>query len=1059
LPALSVHRPVAVSVCFIGVVFLGLISYARLPVDLLPKISYPKLVIYTRYPNVGPAEVERLVTERIERQLARVPGVERLESASREGVSLVSLRFAWGTNMDYALLNVRQQLDNMRDLLPALSERPVVLRSDPAAEPIMALSLAGADLATLKDVAEAVFKRRLEQIEGIAEAAVTGGWVREIHVEVDPAKLAAYGVTLEDVSAALAAANVSAPGGTILRGRYRYALRTYGEFQSVQEIERVPLRRPPTAAARGVIGTSGGVSASSSSSPDAAGALIAVGDVATVEDGFAPREAITRFNGKESVGLLLFKEAGANTVRTADRAMRAVGQLRAQYPGLAIAVAMNQARFIRDAIANVVQALVLGGMLAFAVLFFFLHDPRYPVAVALAIPISVVATFSLLDLAGASLNLMSLGGLALGVGMLVDNSIVVLENVFRHREAGAGPVESAIRGAEEVQLAIIASTLTTVAVFAPIVYVKGLAGQLFGDVSLAVTFALLASLVVALTMLPLLAARWAKHGAGPGSPVLLAHLFAGFDRSFDRFAQWYHRTLMRALDHRGHVAAAAAGAVLGAIVLGVMLDRSLLPRVDQGALAARLELPAGTPLEETARLAGSLEQYLLADRDVAAVFTRVGRQELLSGAADDESGLNTATFDVTLKPGRRTAALVARLRRAFRGLPPGVLAVHAAGAATMGQVLSGTDADLAIRIRGEDLDQAVGYARAVGQRLASLPALANVRLAMRQAQPEIQLTILRDRAAAFGVEPRLVARTIEQAMSGAVATDYAAFDRTVPVIVRLPPEARQSLATLQRLSVNGVPVRELVRQEERLGPTEIRRLDQSRVVSLYADAAKGGWNAAARAVRAALASQPPPRGLRLEVGGANEERAKSFRDLGLAFALALALVYLILAAQFESLVHPFTILVSVPLALVGAVLALLLTRQSLNTMSVIGIVILVGIAVNDAIVKVDFINRARRGGLPLREALLLAGRARLRPILMTSVTTILGLLPMALGFGRGADLRAPLAIALIGGLTSSTLLTLIVIPVAYDLIEEGAARLRRRREAWAAAFWRVTRSP
>jgi len=1049
LPALSVRRPIAVSVLFLGVMVLGLISYARLPVDLLPDVSYPKLFIYTRYPNVGPAEVERFVTERIERQVARVPGVERIESASREGVSLVTLRFAWGTDMEYALLNVREQLDNMRELLPALAERPIVLRSDPNAEPILALSLAGTDLAALKELAESVFKRRLEQIEGIAEAAVTGGLVREIQVEVDMAKLAAYGLSLEDVSAALAAANVSAPGGTVLRGRYRYALRTSGEFQSVQEIEQVPIRRLGHARG-GPPGPALTVSLLPPDGADSTAALVTVGDVARVRDDFAPREAITRFNGKESVGLLLFKEAGANTVRTTEQVMRALAELRAQYPTLAIAVAMSQAGFIRDAIANVVQALVLGGMLAFAVLFFFLHDPRYPVAIALAIPISVVATFALLDLTGTSLNIMSLGGLALGVGMLVDNSIVVLENVFRHREAGLGTAASAIRGAEEVQLAITASTLTTVAVFAPIIYVKGLAGQLFGDVSLAVTFALSASLVVAITLLPLLAARWTLSHPAHRPPSRLDWLFAAFDRGFSRFAARYHEILEHCLARRGRVVAAAAGAVLAAMLLGAGLDRRILPEVDQGAFTARLELPAGTPLEETARLASRLEDYLLADPDIAAVFSRIGRQEMLSGSADDPSGLNTATLEVSLRSGRPAAPAAARLRQAFRGLPPGVLAVHTAAATAVGRILGGSDADLAIRIRGDDLNQAMSYAQAVEQRLARLPSLANVRLGLRQAQPEIQLGILRDRAAAFGIEPSLVASTIEQAMSGAVATDYVAFDQKIPVIVRLPAEARHSLAALQALTVSGVPIRELVRVEERLGPTEIRRRDQSRVISLYADAARGGWDAAARTIRSALADLPPPRGVRLEVGGANEERDQSFRDLGFAFALALALVYLILAAQFESLLHPLAILLSVPLALAGAVVALLVTGRGLNTMSAIGIVILVGIAVNDAIVKVDFINRARREGLPRREAILLAARIRLRPILMTSVTTVLGLLPMALGLGRGADLRAPLAIALIGGLTSATLLTLVVVPVAYDLLEDGAARLRRWRERGTA---------
>ena len=439
LPGFAVRRPVAVTMLFVAVTFLGLISFFRIPIDLLPDIAYPRLVIYTQYPDVGPSEVERFVSEPIERGVSRVPGVEQVESISREGLSLVTLRFSWGTDMDFAALNVREQLDNIDDQIPELADRPVVLRTDPNSEAVMAIAVSGQrDLAALKDLAETVFKRRLEQIDGIAEAALAGGLEREIHVEVDPRLLETYGLTVQDVITALDAANQSAPGGTILRGRYRYALRTLGEFQSVEEIERVPLGGGPA---------------------DTNANSIRLSDVAIVEDGFKDRESMARYNGSESVGLLLFKESGANTVRVADRVTEVLAQLRAQYTGVEIDVAMSQAGFITEAILNVVQALIYGGALAFFVLFFFLRDWRYPIAVALAIPISVVATFGLLDFAGVSLNIMSLGGLALGVGMLVDNSIIVLENVFRHKEAGRrkgktgreASMEAAEIGAKEVQ--------------------------------------------------------------------------------------------------------------------------------------------------------------------------------------------------------------------------------------------------------------------------------------------------------------------------------------------------------------------------------------------------------------------------------------------------------------------------------------------------------------------------------------------------------------------------------------------------------------------------------
>ncbi|MHC4479858.1 MAG: efflux RND transporter permease subunit [Planctomycetota bacterium] len=1041
----SVRRPVAVAMLFMAIVFLGVISFIRIPIDLLPDVAYPRLVVYTQYPDVGPSEVERFVTEPIERGVSRVPGVERVESVSREGISLVTLRFSWGSDMDFAALNVREQLDNLREELPELASRSVVLRTDPNSEPIMALSVVGGtDLAALKELAESVLKRRFEQIDGVAEAAIAGGFEREIHVEVDPRLLESYGFTIQDVLGALDAANQSAPGGTILRGRYRYALRTLGEFQAVEEIARVPL-----------------VSNAQGSAPDSAGpGVVTVGDVALVEDGFQERESVARYNGQESVGLLLFKESGANTVRVSDRVHEVVEQLRVQFPDVRFDVAMSQAGFIAEAISNVVQALVLGGILAFLVLFLFLRDARYPVAVALAIPISVIATFALLDLANVSLNIMSLGGLALGVGMLVDNSIVVLENVFRHREAGEAPEASAVRGADEVRGAITASTLTTISVFGPIIYVKGVAGELFGDLSLAVAFALLASLVVALTLLPTMAARWVRTTDAPAQTFLGRHVRAGgavlgrgiarlarplldaFDRRFAQFAVWYHGMLERALERRARVVGIAAVTLAAGIALALVLDRDVLPDVDQGAFTVRVELSRGTPIEETELAAARVESVFLADSDVDAVFTRVGRQEAIAGVEDEESGLHTAVLEVRLLEGASTQRVLRRARPQLAAFPVGALAIETGTATALGRLLGGGEADLAIRVRGDDLPLTWRHARAIEQQLQGVSSLTNVRLGTEEGQPEIWVEIDRERAATYGVEPRLIAQTVEQYMRGEVATDFVDFDEKVPVLVRLPERERRSLETLRVLRVNGIPLRELVNTHEERGPAEIRRLEQARTVTVFADVASGGLDGALADARDALGGTPAPRGVRVEIGGANEERDRSFRDLAFAFGLALLLVYMILAAQFESFVHPFTILLSVPLATVGAALALLLAGEGLNTMSLIGLVILVGIVVNDAIVKVDFINQMRAQGMQLRQAILEAGRVRLRPIVMTTVTTVLGLTPMALGVGRGADLRAPLAIAVIGGLISATALTLVVVPVAYDLLEDLRGRLR-----------------
>ena len=1084
---------------FLAVVLLGIISFVRLPIDLLPDVSYPRLVVYTSYPDVAPAEVERLITEQIEAQAAAVPGVEKVSSVSRDGVSLVTLRFAWGSDMDFAMLNVRERMDNIRDQLPETSERPRILRVDPESEPIMVLSVAGgADLWATKELAETVFRRRLEQLEGVAQAAVTGGLDREIQVEVDPELLASYGLEMEQVATALDQANFSAPGGSILRGRYRYPLRTLGEFQTVEEIRDVAVARQTGVDDAGEAGFR----------------LVRLRDVARVVDGFADRESIARYNGSESIGLLVFKEAGANTVSVASEIGDVLELLAEEFTEIRVEVAYSQAGFIADSISNVVQALIFGGILAFLVLFLFLRDPRYPVAIALAIPISVVATFALMEAFDVSLNIMSLGGLALGVGMLVDNSIVVLENIFRHREEGDDRDEAPAIGAEEVQGAITASTLRTISVFGPIIYVQGVAGELFRDLSLAVAFSLLASLLVALTLLPSVAARFVdRRDDGPVDDVLdpderpeqwrgpvalvrrlgvglitapfrllrwlsalgralggfwwdglssfggriFGPLLDGFDRGFERFAERYHVVLGQALDHRGRVMAMAGGALAVTLVLALLLDRDLLPTVDQGGFRVRLELPEGTGLPATALAAEEIERALLADPGVQTVFSRIGEDVRSYAESEESSGVNTAAFEVRLASGSSTDDVLERVRPMEGRFPPGAMAFEAGQATALGRILGGSDADIAVRVRGEDLTETFAYAGSVRDRLATLAQIGNVRVGTGRGQPQVQVEILREVAARYGIEPRAIAEAVERAMRGDRATEFVDFDRKIDIVVRLPDDLRFSVTTLQTLQVQGVPLRELVAVREAVGPAEVRREDQGRVIVVYADVISGGLDRAISAIQSELVGLPPPFEVRIDVGGENEEMRRSFRDLAFAFGLALVLVYMILAAQFESFTHPFTILMAVPLALVGAVMALILTGEGLNTMSLIGVVILVGIVVNDAIVKVDFINQARAQGAALREAILEAGRVRLRPIVMTTVTTVLGLSPMALGIGRGADLRAPLAIAVIGGLLVATVLTLIVVPVVYSLVESLGAGLRR--EPTAAAGRPVSPAP
>ena len=1043
LPSFSTRRPVATAMLFLGIALVGAVSLARLPVNLLPDVSFPTLVVSTDYPDAAPAEVERYVSVPIEERLAQVGDVRQVTSRSRQGHSLVRLTFAWGTDMQFAALDVRERLDGLRTSLPESSGRPTILRTDPSEDPVLTLALTGASPSRLRDIGETVVKRRLEQLEGVSLAAVVGGPRPEVQVTVEPDRLAAHGLSIRDVRQALDGANYSAPGGRIHRRRYHYTLRTLGEFRDVSDIRRVTVRSAPGGAAGAAAGDDGG----------GTGGAVRVGDIATVESGSVERRALTRYDGEPAVGVEVFRASGANTIRVDERVGRVLAQLRDGYPEIGMRVAHSQAGFIRDAIRGVLQALAAGGLLAFGVLFLFLRDPRYPLAVGLAIPVSMLAALALFDLTGVSVNVMSLGGLALAVGMLVDNSIVVLENIFRHREEGRPADEAAVEGTAEVGAAITASTLTTIAVFGPVLYVEGVAGTLFEELSLSVAFALLASLLAALALLPGLTARVpgssteraasdrgpvdpGEGSGGPGGPL------EAFRRGFDRFAGWYERALVWSLDHRAAVIGGAFLSLAAAAWVGASLPRSVMPAVDERALRVEVELPVGTPLPETADAAARAEEVALGLPGGPTVFTRVGRPPAVRGAPDEVAGEHVALLRADLPPeapASERAAQMVRRRAEAAGLSPSALTARPARTTSLGQAVSRTDADLVVAARGGDVDSLHVAAADVRDRLRETKGLTDVRVEGTADQPTVTVEVDRAAATRHGVAVERVASALRNFAAGArTERPLTRFADRVPIRVQLPSERRRTLEALLNLRVRDVPLRRLVRVQRGRGPVEIRREGQARVVRVLAGV-EGGLASAVDRVRAATAGMELPDETRLQAGGANERMRRSFGSLLQAFGLALVLVYLILAAQFESLHHPFVILGAVPLAAVGALGALWVAGAGLNVISGIGIVVLIGIVVNDAIVKVDFINQRRRQGLPLREAIVEAGRLRLRPIVMTTVTTVFGLLPLALGWGAGADLRAPLAVAVVGGLLSATVLTLLVVPVLYGAVARREA--------------------
>lgn len=1103
----------------VGVMLLGLVSYGGLAVDLLPDIGTPRITLITRAAGLAPTEIESEVTKRIEGAVSGVQGQQRVVSVSREGMSVVTITFPWGVDLDIAALHVREAVDGVIEQLPETAERPTVLRWDPGSEPVMGVAVAGpATLAGLRELVEAVLVSRLEQVEGIAGAQVTGGAEREILVKLDADRLELFGITVSAVRSALEQANSSAASGNVLRGDFAYAVRVIGEFLEVEDIASVPVGQTVQ------------------------GAQLTIGDLGTVTDGARDRRAGALLNGSPAVGVLLYKESGVNTVLAVERANQALDELRDQYPTLTIALAFENASFISEAIDSMVQNIILGGLLAFAVLFLFLKDPRNPILMGVSIPVSLIATFVLCYFTGITLNIMTLGGLALGVGMLVDNSIVVLENIFRHRQLGATADEAAASGTGEVAMAITAATFTTVAVFLPIAYVQGVAGELFAPLAWTVTFSLVASLLVSLTVLPMLAARFMRLAEGEvfrdpfeeyaapeavrpadaepaalsslpakgedgadAAPLerrrptellervmtplsallqqvgtflvalplfwlrgllwllttLLRPISSGFSALYDGFAHLYHLALEWALAHRGLTLLGAVLLVVWGAFTAYGMPFELMPPVSTGRFEVRLDAPPGTPFGQLEQMVRDIDAAVRAVDGVEQTFATLGLETATApGAAAGALDLSpTRAFVTVVMRGARSRTRAGRQEEAMEAVRQVAQRFRDATVLidperTPLQMLLGSEAvGFRIALRGDDLDVLDRLADEAAALLSEVPGLDDVMARTARGNPEIQLRINREAVSRYGLSMNQVTDAIEGALEGALTdTEYVEFDRRVPIRVSSRRDGESLNEILDRTfptSNGGIPMRELVSQTVTAGPTEVTRTDRMREIAITATLTGLRLSEAIERAEQVLSGLDFPPGYRYVVAGEQEAVQSSFRGLAWAVGLAALLVYMVMAAQFESLKHPFVILLTLPLGWVGVVLALSLTGQSINIVALIGTVVLTGIIVNDAIVKVDTINRLRSEGRPRRQAILEGSALRLRPIVMTSVTTTFALIPMALGLGAAAELQRPLAIAIIGGESVGTLLTLLVIPVIYDLLDREKDHPQPAEEAQA----------
>jgi len=1068
----AVERPVTTSMATFAAVVFGLVALGRLDMKLLPDIRYPSVTVQTDFPNTAPLDVENLVTRPIEEAVGVVPGLRKVHSISQAGLSQVTLEFGWETDMDYTALEVREKVDLLS--MPDDARTPVLLKYDPALDPVLRIGVAGrAPLVRLRALAEDVLKKEIESLQGVAAAKVSGGLEEEIRVEVDEARLSALGITISEVNQAIAQENVNASGGRLRDRNAEYLVRTLSRFENVESILDV------TVAVR-------------------EGQPIRLADVAEVHRGHKERTEITHVDGREAVEIAVYKEGDANVVDVANRVKNHIQSIAEALPeGVETSTLFDQSVFIAQAVREVRNNALIGGLLAILILYVFLRDFRSTVVIGISIPISIVATFILMYGRGISLNVMSLGGLALGVGMLVDNSIVVLESIARKREErlrstgkadGPADAEAVVKGTSEVAGAVAASTLTTVAVFVPIVFVvEGVTGQIFRDQALTVTFSLLISLAVALTVTPMILSlgrrrrrytgpadgpstwqelvpetgrlprplraapaavligapaatirgvRRAGRGTGGFAGRLLRPALGAFERGFVFLARTYDRLLTAALRRRGLVLAAVAGLVVVAAVLLAGLGTELIPPMSQGELTLSVELPEGTPLSRTDKIVGTIGRELRKIPGIELVSANVGISREGGGTVARRKE-NRA--DIHLSLASATHELEDRVLVGVRE----VFSRHADVSMKVRRPsLLSFSTPLEVDVYGWELGALMDTADRVAEELGGLRGARDVRVSMVPGSPEIRVTFDRDKLNRLGLRLSDVAGVVRGKVRGEVATRFRDRDKHIDVRIQNREDQRGTLTAIRDLIVaerDGVPIRlgTVASMEVKRGPAEIHRLGRKRVAIVQANLAGRDLGSATAELERKLAGIPLPGGVSVELGGQNEEMGRSFRSLQLAILLAVFLVYLVMAAQFESFLYPFLIMFTVPLALMGAVIGLWMTGTPLSVIAAIGAIMLAGIVVNNGIVLVDRINQLRRRGLALTEAVQGAGSERLRPILMTTATTVLGLLPMALGLGEGAELRAPLAITVISGLLVATLLTLVVVPVTYTLLTPG----------------------
>ena len=1023
------------------VILLGGISLSRLPVDLLPDISQPSVNVRVNYTGVGPLEMEELVTRPLEQQLSAVQGLEQMNSTSQEGNSQIAMNFVWGTDIPEAMNDIRTRIDRVRNRLPEDADPPVVQKFDPNTAPIMGLALESTDGAldrvALRELAENVLSPRLERVPGVAAVTVGGGLRRQIHVELSREKITALDLSVDRVVNVLRTENENIPIGEVYQGDRALLLRSQGQFQDLDQIRNL------------VVMTKNGVP-------------VYVKDIAEVVDSTEDIRSILRINGKPGVRMQVTKQSGTNTVQIAQGVRAEMERINREVPGVKLSLLDDSAKFIERSITAVQEHVMIGSILVVLIIFLFLRNFRSTLIVCTAIPISVIGTFALLYFGGLTLNTMTFGGLALGVGMIVDAAIVVLENSFRHMEHhGKDRMTASIDGSEEVWSAILASILTHIAVFVPLLFLEGVSSILFRQLSIVVCFSLAMSLFVAITLVPVLCSRLLVLPPPPDQRKGLGgQLYTFSERALEGLDNGYRALLHWALNHRWVVVSASAASVVAAALIFPTLPTEFATQTDEGQVQVSAELAQGTRIEITDPVLQRLERMISElVPEATDVIVNAGGGGPGFGGPGGSGAVNRGQLQLLLKPKderTRTSDQIAQeLRRQLAGIPGVIVRANASGGnQQMNRFLSGGNnggGRLSLEIRGDSLDDARKISQATKDLLDTVPGVADARLGRDDGRPELAVRVDRAKAALLGVSATTVANTIRTNIAGTQAALYRQGGQEYPIIVRLREDQRQVVGDVSDVLVSTpqgqvLQAKNLIRVEDAVGPSQIQRKNQQRIAYVSAEPE----TTLSEAVDAVQKRLPQvygllPKDFSIGFGAEVEQQAKAFEQLRMVLILALVLVYAVMASQYESLRDPFIIMFSVPTAAIGIVLSLKLTGTSFNMQAYIGIIMLAGIVVSNGILLVDYTNvLRRRDGLPLREAVELAGRTRLRPILMTSIATGLGLVPMSLGIGEGSELQVPLARVVIGGLTTSLLITLVLVPTVYTLFEEGIGGIFKR---------------